>query len=332
MKSIAYGLLAGCVVLLAGCVGLGESPVVIPPTALPTSVPEALPTATPALPVLLLVVPADMNMDAERLAVQAIAAEQGYLFEEADSWQAANWPANVERVVGLLPIDANRDVTLFADNPEVEFLIVGSAELTGSNVSVLAAAPEYPWQVGFVAGYTAAVLSSEWRTGALFVEGQEAGGLPEGYAAGARYYCGLCSPLYPPFVSYPITATVPDGADGQTVAGAIGTLNQSGIQSLFLVGFDHLATPPADFGALALVGYSDFGGQVPNWWHAAVVSGSPTDLADLVSGWLQGEAGGSVQVNWTLEILSVDEAVLTPGRLENVKSVLPGLSSGLIAP
>lgn len=84
----------------------------------------------------------------------------------------------------------------------------------------------------FVTGYIAALDSAEWRVGGIAVQSDQDS--LDGFINGVKYFCGLCSPLYPPYENYPIFNIVADGTDNIAIKGLISNFLSVGIKTIYL--------------------------------------------------------------------------------------------------
>jgi hypothetical protein len=119
-------------------------------------------------------------------------------------------------VVVLGPFPELQTLVEFA--PDTKFLAVGFNELEpAANLSILrSGGGDFDVQ-GFIAGYIAALITPDWRVGALSVEeNPDALAARDGFRTGVKYYCGLCNPkyaptginyLYPKYIDLPVDAT-----------------------------------------------------------------------------------------------------------------------------
>ena len=69
-----------------------------------------------------------------------------------------------------------------------------------------------------MAGYLATLVAEDWRSGGLLDSGSAGAGIiADAFTNGGAYACGLCTPVYPPYMSYPIFQDV----TGKTTAAEI---------------------------------------------------------------------------------------------------------------
>jgi hypothetical protein len=150
-----------------------------------------------------------------------LAEQDGFRFETRNDLLEMDLDSDVWLVVVVSPDPGV--LNLASANPEVQFLGVGIPNLQASqNVSVLGSGGDRPDQQGFLAGYLAAVVTQDWRVGAITsLEAAEGRASHNGFKNGVIFYCGLCRPAYPPFYQYPAfaeLAATANEADQQTAA------------------------------------------------------------------------------------------------------------------
>ncbi len=334
----------GLVLLLAGCGSKTATPQApVQPDAAtqaaqatqvaqPSATPEQPPTPSAAPERVLLLAPA--GADAARVqALQGLLAElagqSGLLFEtNAD-------PASVSapgvRLVVLAAPDPGA-AQMAAANPQVQFLAVEIPGLqAGQNLSTVSGEGGSADQQGFLAGYLAALITPDWRTGAISVSDTPEGlAARQGFMSGVVFYCGLCRSAYPPFNVYPqyyeLAAAnaasegqaAADYLIGQAVATAYispGVVDETTLAYLAQAGVNLIGSgsPPA--------------GLLDHW----VVSIRPDWESAVRQAWTRlaaGEAGFNQQA--PLGLADRNESLLPAGRLRLVEQILSDLAAGYI--
>jgi hypothetical protein len=190
------------------------------PTATATSAPEA--TATPPNPMAILVVPADLPDSLSKTYQQTVyelARESGLHFQVRNALTPAELDPNVKVVVALPPDPGI--ASLAAAAPQTQFLAVNIPGVTaGGNISTIGGAGDNPDVPAFLAGYIAAMLANDYRTGMIGQKDSPSSDIAaKAYANGREFYCGLCNPVAPPWYQYPIVVNMPaDVAQGEANA------------------------------------------------------------------------------------------------------------------
>lgn len=241
------------------------------------------------------------------------------------------------RVVVILPAgtgraDAENVVDLAAAAPEIQFLGIGlpAGGPTG-NLSWIRLDGSSPDRVGFLAGYIAAVITPEWRVGALTTNDSSAGlAIRQSFLNGVVFFCGLCRQTLPPFVTYPLYAELPASADAQEWQTAASTLIDQAIRTVYLapgVGDETLleSLAQADVG---LIGSQSPPAALRERWVATLT----VDISStLQSVWPDLVAGrGGADLNAALLLTDVNPELFSPGRQLLVEKLIADLQNGYI--
>ena len=339
IKIIHLGMIFFLWIGVAGCnpsstVEPTEPPVLeTSPAALPTATSTMVPTPTTQPPLVILLVPpgSDSVQLGELQAVLAdLTSRDGLRFETRKEIIEGGIDESVQLVVILPPYP--EIVELAALYPQTNFLAIGFPDLQASqNLVVIISGGGRPDQQGFLAGYIAAVITSDWRVGVISPGDSEAGrAASQGFANGAIFYCGLCRPAYPPFNQYPMVVELPANANQDQQIAAADTLINSAVQTVFVA-------PGAGGGALieylAEAGVNLIGGDLPpvqvqDRWVVTI----QTDLFDAIEqNWealLNGESGFSMDS--PLVLTDINEALFSPGRQKLVDKIMADLLAGFI--
>ena len=323
-------------ILLAAC-----SASLTPPTPQATLAPEASftpePTHTPTPPPGKAVLLAPDGTDPALLArVQALLQEQaapvGLMSETVTALEPATLTAEVKLVVALArPANLN---DLIAAAPQAQFMVLSSDALEPStNLTVIRLQAEHQ---AFVAGYLATLISNDWRSGGLIPA--ETPALLDAFANGGRYFCGVCAPGWPLGATFPLANGAAAPADGAAWAALAADFFDNGkVESFYL---SAQASRPEVYGYLAgraqfetpvmVVGALPPPPELRAQW-AATVSLDPFEaLSQALPEVLAGKSAGSLSVPVSLSDVNPD--LLSPGRLEMVKTIMAELAAGRIEP
>lgn len=332
VKQILFFILIAMVLL--ACAG-NEPTEVPPPTVAPSQTP--LPTATiiptASTPLAILVVPADMPQSASDLyqkTVYDLAQASGFRFQVRNTLTQQDVADPTLKVVIAFPPEPGI-ATLAPTAPHVQFLTVNIENITaGGNVSVLAAnnQTELP---AFLAGYTLAMLTTEYHIGMLYPEGDDnAVRAVNAFNNGMRYYCGLCKRLYFTAVDYPTFLSIPTTEDVKLHGGYANVLiNDRDVDSLYI--YPSIAT--ADLlsyvgtQGVLLIGTS-MPSTRPGGWVMTISSDSVKAIQIAWPQLIAGQGGQNVQA--PLGLADVDPNILPDGKLAQVKIVLNELLAGRI--
>jgi hypothetical protein len=322
-------------VLLTSCTF--GSPATSEPTAIPgptnTPVPTAGPTSTPPAPLVILVIPADMNAElskAYQKEVYDLSQAQNYRFIVLNKLTTAELEPALKIVVDLSP---DTDVAaLAAAAPQTQFLAINLPGVQpGGNVSVLGGESIRISQVAFMAGYIGSMITEDYHTGALLVkDSPEAEVITTAMRAGQEFYCGLCNPFAGPFEPYPLVQDIPKDAKPNEYGAYADILIRKKVETLFLQpGVD----TPELLEYLPTVGVLMIGTQapaknIPGW----VVTLQPNYLEALKAAFPDLVAGqGGKVFPAPLSFTNANPDLFSPGKQQNAHKVLEDLLAGFIS-
>lgn len=324
--------------LALGSCGPKETPV---PTPTPTLTPTATPTATPAVPLAILVVPADMDpaqSNSYQSAVYGLAQAAGYRFQVRNSLTVADLEPSLKIVVALPPDPGI--VALAAAAPQAQFLAVNIPGVTpGGNLSVVTN-QNRPDLVGFLFGYISAMVTAEYdyRIGMIIPDGDPNAQVAfAAFKNGMTYYCGLCPKFYYYFdiygnaLDYPQYVPIPADEKESVYTAYANILNEKKVAMVYV--YPTLATPEL-LSYIGSLGIITIGDVTPNprpvYWTASL----QPDIAKAIElAWpslLAGQGGQAFQPPFALA--DVDPNILTPGKQQQAEQVLADLLAGRINP
>jgi hypothetical protein len=237
------------------------------------------------------------------------------------------------RLVVVVPPDPGL-AKLVVAAPDTQFLALGISGLeTASNLTVIGAEGNRPDQQGFIAGVIAAMLSDDWRVGAISlsdtVDGRAA---RTGFLNGVVYFCGLCRPAHPPFYEYPLYRELPSTAttvEWQEAANYMVDHNaltvyvypQAGDESMLSI----LAAAKVNIIS---------GGEPPQAALSSWVVSLTTDPMPLiqsqVKGLLNGSNTGGQSLVVPIQFTHINPALFTPGKQRLAGQTLSDLQAGFI--
>lgn len=313
--------------------GAADTPATPQPT--PTAAPTAGPTPTLAPPLVILVLPADLNEEesqAYQAAVYALAQDAGFRFQVRNRLG----PEDLEpalKIVIALPPDPGL-AALAAAAPQTQFLAVNIPGVQpGGNVSVLGSDSIRTDQVAFMAGYIGAMVTEDfYQVGAMLrKDSPESPVIQKALTTGRTYYCGRCLPIgwftrytYPAFVEVPA-----DAKPSEYGAYADFLIVQKKVETLFIqAGLD----TPELLQYLATVGVLMIGTQSParkvTGW---VVTLQPDYLAALRMAFPELVAGnGGRTFSAPLSFSDINPELFTPGKQADARRVLDDVLGGYI--
>jgi hypothetical protein len=323
------------VLILSACAG-GGSAVDVTATPAPTETPVLPPTltATPTVPLAILVLPADMDVEVSDLyqkTVYDLAQASGMRFQVRNNLTTADLEPGLKIVIALLT-DPGISV-LAAAAPDVQFLAINITGIVpGGNISVLGGNSQSDI-ASFLAGYTAAMVTDDYRIGMLMPKGNnDAIRMFNAYANGMKFYCGFCRPFYYLPWSFPQYLEIPAEEDENNYdAFADILILQFKVRTLFI---------HPDIDTQDLVDYIGTTGvfmigtvtpeQRPAGWIMTI---QPDTVRAIQTAWPQLLSGqGGITVQSPLGLSDIDPDLLSPGKQRLVQKTLDDLQAGYIAP
>ncbi len=317
---LAAGLLSAA---LGACSLLAPVQVSPSPTPAPTAH-AAPPTSTPAEPsnvVLLVAAPtADPTLVARLQQSLAELSGNSQLSLQTAEMLTAEQLSTRPRIV----VVAGNDALAAADapsHPQIQFVAVGIPGLKpGPNVSLIGPDGLIPDQLGFLAGYLAALITPDYRVAVISSDD-----IPPRVAAGraflngATFYCGLCRPTVPPFKAYPVA--LPPAADAAT-------LQAEGIRTVYAIGDDAATLERLAGQGIDLIGDVAPPDSVKARWIATVVADPDPALREIWQSLLEGRGGKSLPLQPGL--VEIRPGAVSPGRMRLVQDTSAGLADGQI--
>jgi hypothetical protein len=324
------------VILLTSCTsGPGTGGLTATPAPTNTAEPTAGPTPTLPAPLVILVLPTDMNEQASKdyqTTVYDLTQAAGYRFQVLNKLTTDDLALepNLKAVIALPPDPGI--VTLAAAAPQAQFLAVNIPGVKpGGNISVLGGESLAIDKVAFMAGYIAAMLTEDYHTGVILRKGStDAEKIRAAFHAGHMFYCGLCNPYAGPFEEYPLRAEIPEDAEPNEYSAYADLLIRKKVETIFLQpGMD----TPELLQYLPTVGVLMIGTQSPtkniSGW---IVTLQPNYLNAVKTAWPDLMAGkGGKAFPAPLSFTDVNADLFTPGKQQLAQQTLNDLLSGLIS-
>ena len=321
-------------IILSAC-GVAGAPATTS-TPIPTDTPIAPPTltATATIPLAVLVVPADLDPDTSNLyqkTVYDLAQSSGFRFQVRNTLTLAELEPGLKVVIALPPDPGIAALAVAA--PDVQFLTINIPDVTaGGNISVLGNNSQSDISA-FLAGYTAALITDDYRIGMILPKDNADAILAlNAYAAGMKFYCGICRPLYffpgafPQFVEI---RAEEEKANYNAYADIL--ILQYKVNTIYL--YPDIAT--ADLITyIGTTGVSMIGTISPEQRPAGwVMTIQPDVIKAIQNAWPELINGrGGITVQSPLGLGDIDPNLLSPGKQRLVEQILSDLQAGLITP
>jgi hypothetical protein len=334
MKRFLTCFLSGLLVttLFSGCNGLTISAFSPTATATATLVPTPIPTATPEPNRVTIVAPPEILPDTVKAltdAIQPAVSQAGLTIETIGQIPTGSLGPNRKAAIFLI-VPGNL-VDIINANPETQILVLSNSDIqTGPTLTVVREHPEF---LAFMAGYTAAAASPNWRAAGLIPDsGGETNELANAFKSGGRYLCGRCGTSTPPFAAYPLTESMPVNSTPADWHTAVGNILPAGLETLY---FSKEAQSPELLQALVsqnilFLGTKFPGDQMRNRWAATLSMDSIGAMAKALPEILAGQGGKTIQVGVALS--DVNDAYITVGKLRLINLTNEMLMKGWIDP
>ena len=330
MEIFQQVLLISIVIVITGCSGAvttdnsTDTPMVDVSTPVPTA--TDIPTATALPPVGVLLSPPEANPQIVEILQNELSqsiVEVGMRFQVRQTLSSeVIAEEDIQWVIALPPVPDF--AALVASSPETRFLAVGVGDLEPApNLTSIGSGGDRFDQQGFLAGYLAAMLTPDWRVGVISIADSEAGqSARKSFITGAKYFCGFCSPAYPPFYEYPLYVQLNQGASIDEWLAAADFLLQRGVTTVYAgpgVGDDTLLN------YLAQSGVQLIGGELPtndlqDTWVATLGFSSLDAFYSIWPDFAAGIDGQNVSV--PISISNINANILSPGKQRLLEEVL----------
>ena len=325
-------------ILLTACGGGTETPpeVIATETASPTATPTSTPT--PLAPVGVFLTPEGSSPGlVEELGpiISEYIKDEGLRYQILPNLDENDFQIeDYEIVVAIPPFPGLSE--LAASAPETKFLAIGFEGIgPGENLSVLGSGgADYDIQ-GFVAGYIAAMITDDWRVGALSVqENPNAMAARDGFRIGVRYFCGWCNPKYAPIGDnylYPKYREVPADATETEISFYVDSLVDRAVNTFFIVpgvGTPRIYQQLIGYQKLIIGSGLDYREEYQDYWVASLEYDLPAALIGFWPQFIGSETG--LEESPPLLITDVNPDLLSEGKLNQVLKILEEVQAGYI--
>jgi hypothetical protein len=320
------------VMVVSACGNNTEASATSVPIPTDTLIPPPVLTATPTIPLVVLVVPADLDPDTSNLyqkTVYDLTQQSGHRFQVLNTFTVVDPEPGLQIVIAVSTDPGIAELAAAA--PQVQFLAINIPDITaGGNVSVLGNNSQTDISA-FLAGYTAALISDDYRIGMMIPkDNADAIRALNAYANGMVFYCGTCPRIFFYSWSYPQYIEIPADVDVNTYnAYADILILQHKVNTIYIhpdVYTEDLANYIGTTGTSMIGTISPE--QIPAGWvmtiQPDVIKAIQNVWPDLISG------QGGVIVQSPLGLADVDPSLLSPGKQRDVEQKLNDLQTGLI--
>jgi hypothetical protein len=323
---------------LGACGSIEEVPEITPTeevkgTLIVEPTPTVFSTSTPTPNRVILLVSQETDtelLSSLEIIIGELATEAGYVLETRTALSTDEIDASFRLVVGFPPVQGLE--VLAESSNEVQFLSVGIPGLTpAENLSVVGPMGFRPDQIGFLAGYIAAVITPDWRVGVIGRSDTSFGqaGM-NGFMNGARYFCGTCRPVYPPYVQYPIQIGLSQNEIENAWQSAVDILAQASVETVYVspeIANEQLLSALTESG-MVLIGGNSPVDILHAHWVATLRPNPGQAVRDMWADLQEGQGGASVQM--PILITDVNPDLLSRGRQRLAEAILLELMEGFI--
>jgi len=314
-------------------ISASATPEIDSPTV-PTPTSESLPP-TPILAQTLVVFVAPPEADAaasEQIAtmLSELAAAEGLDFEIHPSFTKDDLSPEIKILAALAPDPGLADLAQSA--PAIQFLGISIPGLQpAANITVIDNQGIKEGDIGFLAGYLAAVVSPEWRMGTISTSDTR-GGVDHrnGFLNGAIFFCGLCQQNYPPFLNYPLYGEAPAVSSPEEWLAVANTLIDSAVETAYIApgAGDESLYEYLSEGDLNLIGTTAPPPGLEANWIGTIGGDFQSAVRAAWPGLIDDQGGNSFPVNFTITNINPD--LFSPGRQRLVEKMISELSAGFI--
>jgi hypothetical protein len=282
--------------------------------AFPSATPTQSPTETQPAPLAVLLAPVGSD--------PVLAESIHSALEEPITQAGLRWETRTEldpqepglSLVIALPPDPGIS-ELASQAPQVQFVTVGMEDIPPmANLSQVSGENRYDQQ-GFLAGAIAAMLTPDWRVGAISTGDTTDGkAARNGFLNGAVYFCGLCLAYHGPIFDYPLYVEVPSNASQADWQVAVDALVSQAVNTVYV----YPGVGQADMlEALAQAGINIISSGPPpenikDHWVASITTDPVAPILEHLPDLLAGNGG--IDMTAPMVIQEVNPALFSPGR------------------
>ncbi len=244
-------------------------------------------------------------------------------------------PADLANAKLVVVLGSAPDLPALAKNaPQIQFLAVNIPGIkAGGNISVLQA-PEGRQE--FMAGATAALLTTDWRIAMIHTGGDAAAAGQQAYFNGAKFFCGLCRPVATfrdpqgKYITYPFAYELQNPSDPASIQVAVQYLTDRYVKTVYV---SQPAASQALFDALANAKIGILSGQLPeNTDKSSYIASLQFDPRPGLQGMLPKllSGAGGIQEDMGLGFFDVNSGNFSEGRQQAAMLILQDLNQGFI--
>jgi hypothetical protein len=337
----ALFFIAGILLMVGLAACTPETPVIEPPEIDPeieTVVPAATETReTPPvpdeIPTVLLVSGAAVDplvWSQTEVLLESLAAESGMMLVTVEGLAPDRITPDVKIVIGMgTGLDLNG---LAASAPNVSFAAINDPDAAVTeNLSLIGDPVVGMRQQAFLAGYVSALISQDFKIVALIAEENPlSDSLVESFVVGARYFCGICQPIFPPYNPFPQWQALSSGIAQDGFRTVIDSYDNIGVEVIYIQG--ELVSPErlAYLEEVGMKVVSDRSSDVvSNNWIGTLAMNLVPSLEALWPDLLGGMPGRLVPAAVTLR--DTESGLMTAGRYRLFEAMVVNVQTGMVS-
>jgi basic membrane lipoprotein Med (substrate-binding protein (PBP1-ABC) superfamily) len=303
-------------------------------TAVPVTESPTL-TPLPATPLVILILPADMAADESALyqkTIYDLAQANAMRFQvlNALTVEDVQREGPALKIVVAFPPDPGLDA-LAAAAPSVQFLAISIPGLTpAANLSTIGANGAPVDHQAFLAGYIAAMLAFDYRTGMLGrQDDSQTKSIEIAFGNGMSFYCGICKHNYPPY-DYPVILNITAGSPVEQYPAWTDALRQRDVDVVYVPGGVATVDVLESFAQkdLKIISVDMPVSDLQSNWIVSLKPQLLPAIQQIFPDLLAGRGGQTLAI--PLVLSDVNTSLLTEGKARLVQQTLDDLQSGFI--
>ncbi|MEK6223157.1 MAG: hypothetical protein N2D54_13005 [Chloroflexota bacterium] len=297
----------------------------------PTKTP-VLATESPPLARLLANPQADTELVPQvQRRMENLVPQYGLTFERFEEMAVNAIPPKLFLVVAVGQVEGLNQLAELS--PGTQFIAININGVTpASNITLINSSASSPAHLAFLGGHAAAMLTDEWRIGGIGLDNTRGNTIRQAFINGARYFCGLCIPEFPP-LEYPKYIQIPPNATAQQKKEAVDGLIGEQVNMLYIspgVGDESLDEYLAKQGVLFLGNQSPSAGLMPKW-VMTIEQNQAVYIEKIIRQVLAGENQEN-STNSSIIFSDINPNLITNARIEFLQKIVNQIELGIIDP
>ncbi len=265
-------------------------------------------------------------------ALNDIVTHAGLRWQVRQQLTTADLVPEIRLVVALPPNPGLAE--LVAAAPATQFVALGIEGLgTAPNLTTIDTGNSHFDQQGFTAGYIAAMLSADWRVGAISISDSLDGrSARTGFLNGTIYFCGLCRSAHPPFYEYPLYIELPASATTVEWQEAANYMVDHYVETVYIypgVQDETMLSILAD-AKVNIISSGEPPAAARSSWVVSLNTDALPFIQSRVAGLLDGSLAGGQELSLPIQFSQSNPLLFSPGKQRLAQQVLSDLQEGFI--